>query len=364
MPTAAATAYDSPVTYFSSQRSGTSSRAADGDILTVTGLKVFRVGSFKDSKGRRHTIAAADLDQMVDNFTKLREDGIFVDVPVRADHSDSVSSLAGYFTALRHEGDFLVCDIEFTEPDHAAKYERGTYRSRSLEVATYEDNDGNRYSPVVQGLAFVDLPAVEGLFTRQRGAGEIVDPKETVVPTENLPEPATFRMRGVPTTDIAVVQSYIDELEARPATAPVKFRMGGVEETDPAKIQTSIDAYEAAFTTMRTDGRAEFVKALATAGKITAPQVDDLTAHVQTLNDEQYASFSKFYDAAPGSGLFQKHGGALKPGAPADPANDALDEREVLEAQVSTFRRAGRSEKWIEGTKAFSQLAAMTAAGK
>jgi len=39
----------------------------------------------------------------------------------------------------------------------------GTYISRSAEIGTYDDNEGTIYSPILFGVAWVDIPAVEGL---------------------------------------------------------------------------------------------------------------------------------------------------------------------------------------------------------
>ena len=108
---------------------------------------------------------------MVANFETLRERGLLVDVPVREDHTQTIGNVKGYFTAMRTDGDFLYADIEFTEPDGAEKYNRGTYRGRSIEIGTYETNgaDPEEFAPAVMGLAFVDIGAVEGLYRNYLG---------------------------------------------------------------------------------------------------------------------------------------------------------------------------------------------------
>src|SRR4051812_46957980 len=124
--------------------------------------KIFKAGTFADSVGVRRTWTAEHLALMVSNFNILRDGGIFPNVPVRADHRTSVMSLAGYFSGLSSDAEWLYQDIEFTEPEMFARFKRGTFRGASLEVGFYEDNGESLYWPVVLGSAFVDIPAVEG----------------------------------------------------------------------------------------------------------------------------------------------------------------------------------------------------------
>jgi hypothetical protein len=147
----------------------------------VTDLPVFKTGKVKDSKGRAHNWSVADLDQMVANFTTLRDTGKFPNVPVRANHSRDVNQIGGYYTALRRKGNMLFADIEFTEPEMQAKYERKTYRARSIEIGAYESNDGEVTFPAVMGLAFCDIPAVEGLFSASVSAYENESDREVIL---------------------------------------------------------------------------------------------------------------------------------------------------------------------------------------
>lgn len=148
---------------------GAVSSATEPKIVgnSVTGLRIFRAGTFADSTGKRSRYTRADLDKMVENFDKLTTGGIFPHVPVREDHTRSIASVIGYFTALRRDGNFLVADIEFTEPPAVQKYANKTYRARSAEVGDYIDNDGTSYNPCILGVAFCDIPAVEGLYASQ-----------------------------------------------------------------------------------------------------------------------------------------------------------------------------------------------------
>lgn len=160
----------------------------------IAGMRIFRVGSFKNSDGESTKWTSADLHQMVENFNALKDDGTFPHVPVRENHGRDVRSVVGYFTALRVEGKFLVADLEITEPTAADRYTRGTYRARSLEVGTYETNKGVAYYPTVMGLAFCDIPAVEGLYAAAVASyskGEVRSFGATVAgPGKTRPAPA------------------------------------------------------------------------------------------------------------------------------------------------------------------------------
>src|SRR4029077_15946707 len=81
--------------------------------MIVRGLKVFRVGSFRDSRGRRNEWTAARLQRAVDNFNTLRRSRILPDVPVRLDHTTSIQNVVGYFHELDFDGTFLRADILF-----------------------------------------------------------------------------------------------------------------------------------------------------------------------------------------------------------------------------------------------------------
>lgn len=155
---------------YASTALGDSQTVLDGQ--RITGIRVFRAGKFKNSDGVESKWSVADLKAMVSNFHELRGNGILPHIPVRENHSRDIRSVVGYFADLRVEGQFLVADLDLTEPDAQQRYARGTYRARSLEVGGYETNDGEVYYPTVMGLAFCDIPAVEGLYAAAMSAYE------------------------------------------------------------------------------------------------------------------------------------------------------------------------------------------------
>ena len=126
--------------------------------------KIFRAGTFKDSMGTLRTWTVEQLDQMVENFRILRERNLLGGVPVRVDHDFSAESVVGWVSDVRRDGEFLVADFHMTEPEAFEKWVRGTLEPVSSEIIPYEANTGDVYFPTLIGVAFVDIPAVAGLY--------------------------------------------------------------------------------------------------------------------------------------------------------------------------------------------------------
>lgn len=326
----------------------------------VQGMRVFRAGTFRDSIGIQRTWTVEHLHQMVQNFEALRGD-VFPNVPVKADHFGSVNDVVGYLTRLSVEGEYLAADWEATEPDAFEKLNRGTYRSRSLEVGMYETNDEAFYWPVVHGFAFVDIPAVEGLHRGDKTIAcySAVDTKEPPVTTSTTPpttppptptpappttpepsEPkATFRVGGASVSDFAAVQTHIDRIEAENATLE-KFRA----ETTAAN-------------------RTAFVEGLATSKKIIQPQVEGFKKLVGTMTDEQFTEFRATYDAAPVQSLLADHSAGSTSNPDGQQGGQAVEARVVLEETVDMLRRSGMRDEQLAKTGAYQKLAALNAAG-
>lgn len=330
-------------------------KKADGTGF-VRRLKVFKSGTFADSLGIRRTWTPEHLAQMVSNYEILKTSGIFPDVPVRADHRTSVMSLAGYYDNLSTDGAFLYGDIEFTEPEMFGRFERRTFRGRSMEVGFYEDNDESLYWPVVLGTAFVDIPAVEGLY----GKTHILmsNDKETT-----SVEPTKFRVNGAEVTDPAAVQTHIVNLETALAAAPkpATYRINGAENADPQAVQTHITTLETFASEQRDAGRKAFVNGLVKAGKLPAPQEESVTALVvgagelPGMSDAQFAAFKASYEVAPVIGLFQQNSSVTNP---TGETTSAETQRKNDEDIVAMHRRSGMTEDQIKATASYQRLQA------
>lgn len=152
-------------------RYGTSSPvnfATRGGATVLTDVDIFKAGTFNGL-----TVSALELSALVERFYELRDGNVFLP-PVRLDHSWSILAVIGYIEELRvvaapdmsaggAEAAFLRADLRITEPDAVELIRRGTAINRSSEIGPYITNGGIEYPLVVWGVAFVDIPAVEGL---------------------------------------------------------------------------------------------------------------------------------------------------------------------------------------------------------
>lgn len=354
-------------------------KLANGNTM-VRGLKVFRAGTFKDSKGRKNTWTGDQLGLMKSNFEALRDAGVLVDVPWRTDHTGSVKDIAGYVRAVNTDGRFLYSDLEFTEPDAFDKFQRGTFNARSAEVGFYESNDEDLYWPVLCGVAFVDIGAVEGLYERQdlNNFNLLTDTKDTNVTEAEFLAACAYAQAvidlGLTDTvsqadhQAAVVTARAEATAAAAAQHgagnPVTFtfRVAGADTTDFGAVQLHITALETAQDEARSQSRQDFVKSLVTANKIAATMVDGLQSTVADMSDDAFAAFQKVYEAAPANALFVTHGGS-----PANPGGEAGEIDELIaiaKETVAMHKRGGMSDEQIQHTKSFKDLEALEAQRK
>lgn len=386
---------------------------SDGSAL-LEGVRIFKMGTFKDSLGIEKSWEDVHLQQMEFHYKLLKDNNVLPNVPVRADHSFSVLNVVGYFTDVYRAADdstFLAASLEFTEPEAYEKWKRGTWRSRSLEVGWYETNEGAMYWPVILGLAFVDLPAVEGLYENQVRTSKSGLHIYTLQ-DDNKENGSMFVFNGQSFTDQAECErainyaaweasanyaqacqdweaavNYAAALEAHNANAqalgvqgvtvhtaqPVAnhgapraftFRVNGQSTDDPAVAQQHIDSLESFRREMTKYNRESFIDKLVEDKKITAAQVDEYKAHVaiETMTDDGFASFSKLWEKAPVHSLFAQHHTGEGEGGQGggQPATQTLqDQIDVQEGIVAQLRRSGLSEDKIQKTEAFTKLTAL-----
>lgn len=331
----------SNVRYFSSTLPDLKIEEAKDGTAIVRGLPVFRTGTFRDSLGIQHTWDSSHLQQMVFHYGLLKENGIWRDVPVRADHSFSVDKLVGYLESLSvsagagPEGsDLLLADYAFTEPAAYEKFKRGTYRARSAEIGLYETNDEAMYWPVFMGFAFVDIGAVEGLYSRTT---DKFDGKAVVLFEQERP-------------------SVGDE------NKPTTFTIGGREVADHAAVQDYITTLETAASARVLGDRSAYVDSLVSDHKIAnaKDEVEGLKAVVATFTDEQYRAWKAIQDKAPKMPLFGKFSDDVTNANGEAP--DADQELADQEAIVASLRNAGIDEETIKKGAAFQRLTALKTA--
>lgn len=360
----------------------------DDGSFSVKGVKIFRTGSFRDSQGRMHKVEGSDLDAMVHHFETLTKNGLFTDVPVRKDHSKSVEKVMGYFEKVYRDGDFLVADYGSVSEEDLNKLVTGIFRNVSAEIGVYPGNDEKMYFPTVMGVAYVDIPAVSGLFSQAPagiqfnfGAHTTSENGDFQFEVEQISQDADAFINQWVVSQPEITYYSRDTQEqtvTKENEQTFTFRIGGEETTDFAKVQAHIAQVESDNEALRTENeqyaadaveatktaRAEFVKALAEGDKpkIVSGMVENLTKLAQGMDEEAFAEFKATYEAAPSLRQYAEFGnGSNHDGEDPDKAKleDALL---VAREQVATLRRSGMSEDRIKQTASFRKLTELEAA--
>jgi hypothetical protein len=360
----------------------------DGSAM-VRGVEVFKAGTFRDSLGDQHTWLPEHLTQMVANFNLLKNKGIFPNVPARRDHSGSINNVMGYIDALAVKSGKLVSDIHVTEPTEVDKLARGTYRSVSLEVGMYTDNDEAMYWPVVYGVAYVDIPAVEGLHNKSKdisyfsrvnqgesqmaGTESQTDdrPPQTVIHNHYAQGQVTAGTPGQPAPAPAPAPTPSPNPAPAPAPTPAtpptaSFRIAGAETQDFSAVQKHIDSLELTLKTVDETNRKGFVKGLVDNKQVLAAQQPALEAFALKLDAASYAEWAKTYEGAGALPLLQNHGQGAgantnNPDQGNNETDPVKDRIEVLTETISDFRRVGWNDEKIATTSAAKELARLTA---
>lgn len=351
-------------------------RKLESGATLVEGLRVFRSGTFKDSMGEQHTWESEQLAQMVSNFDMLREKGILPNVPVREGHRSFLGTggtVVGYVSALRAVGGtnptngesvtFLEADFEMTDPTGLQKLQAGTYRARSSEVGLYETNDESFYWPVFQGFAFVDIPAVEGLYSKTATDTPYSVLSEETQVTGTPPTPSTPPVVQPPQPPTPPVSDH-----GAPPAQPQPLMVYGKPVADFAQVQQHITVLEAFESAAKEQGRKDFAAGLVRDNKITAAQLtgtdnNGIEAYCISLSDDQFEAYKTTWTNAPSLSVLSKHSGgtatSTEPGQTGDPANPAgdLDEQiEIQEQVVSKLSKTGMKPEQLKNTLAFQKL--------
>lgn len=341
----------------------------DDGRATLTGLRVFRTGSFVDAYGFESTYTREHLQEMVDHARLLAD--VFPNVPFRADHSRSVNNVVGYITKQYLDGDYLVVDMEFTEPDAAAKWERGTYRARSSEIGFYDTNDGAIYYPVLLGVAFVDIPAVEKLYSKDQGGSSDEPPTryftEAIQPM-NTSNPAQIQVDTAPAQRPPDANVTV-ALELKPAAAPEAalaaeakpqtFSFGGRTLT-AAEVQAELDRIAIAEKEQFNAARAAFARSLVDQNKLGAPQLDAMAELAQSLDPDQFSKLQAVFAGAPALSILANHGdGISNPDGHKGEPTEAEREIAKLEGIVAFHRRSGMDPKVLQGLESYQRLQAL-----
>ena len=367
---------------------------SDSDLLetSTSGLierdiKVFRVGTFTDSFGRTRKWTGEDLDTAASNFKELRDLNILPNVPVRKDHSTSIKDVVAYFTDVRRDGNFLLADWEWVSEEAKHAWDRKQLRNRSIEIGKYTTNSGEEFNPTVVGLAFVDLPAVEGLYRIAEHGENMTTDNQTPEEIAEAAAAAEAEAAATAAAEAEVAAAAAAEAEAaaqkllddaaddalsaandaavaagrelvgahRRPDGAFAFRLDDSDVSDHARVQAHIVELETFRSETIQGARTEFVDALAAGNIVTAPQAEQFRSLVETMNVAQFEQFKGGFDGAQPNNLFGKHDlgdGGLPPGE----IDAQADRISVLESIVANHRYRGATTEVIEKTGSFQEL--------
>lgn len=345
---------------------------AGDKILSVKDLPVFRSGTFRDSMGFPHEYDGDSMRLMVSNFDHLKAQNIFPDVPVRNGHPSEFRSrtqeLIGYVVALRTEdrkgphdgGDYtyLLADVEIIDTEAQSKISSGLWRNRSSEIGLYLDNRDIEYAPTFMGVAYVDIPAVEGLNGFSKDEGDDVhfimeDSMTNMItpPAPKVNEPFSFTLGsqgGI--TDGSAVQEYINSIEAENGNFAKKVADLTSENSELREFKNGVIEGE----------RIDFVTSLIESGKVLASKKDSLTALAKGLNGEQFEAWKDSFEDASSKEILGNYG---KQEQNKTPAGDSADETAAANFEsdkriLGALAASGMTEDQIKGTAAYKSAVA------
>lgn len=356
----------------------------DSGSLVIQRSPVFRSGTFRDSWGEQMTWEDLHIKQMIDNFDYLRDGKLFDDVPVRDGHPSFLlnglpgnGKVVGWHTSLfseklkaphdEEEYNYVLADYEITDPEAAAQIENKTWRNKSAEIGRYKTNSEAEFWPVYVGVAYVDIPAVEGLkFSSSNGAGNgakyfIIDKENRV--GQNAPQSPPAQVQPPAQTPAAPAQTPA----TAPATGALPFSLGatphvfavnGQQVTDFAAVQAHINVLEKFVADVTEQGRKDFVAGLATANKITATQVQATEAFAVSLTPDAFEKYKATWEAAPTHPVLGQHGnGVTNPNNSAQQPVDAKEEQyKIWRGTIAQFKSAGLPIDKIKNTPSYKAL--------
>lgn len=348
--------------------------------LMIEGKPIFRSGTFSDSMGFEHTWEPLHINQMVDHAALLASREIFADVPVRKGHPDwgdifsapsrnAMDELIGYMGNFRAEDrvnpadgntyTYLLADLEIIEETAIKNIKSGLWRNVSAEISTFVTNGNAEYWPVMQGVAYVDIPAVEGLKSQHSKAANqfsIIleedmapepktpsvedDKKKIEAPSEHGKSPATpfsFSIGGKATSDYAAVQAHIN----------------GLEQENKDLNQFKSESIEA--------GKVAFVKSLVADNKIPANVEEAYVNYAKSLTDpNQYGAWKALEEAKPAMAIAQPQAAGFSMSADQVTETDSKDARvEVLKGIVAQHSMGRMTKEQVMATGSYKELVAL-----
>ncbi|QOP65341.1 capsid maturation protease [Gordonia phage Diabla] len=361
-----------PVKTYEKQVDDKSGNGGTVEALIVEGKPIFRSGTFSDSMGIEHTWETLHMQQMVDHATLLSSRGIFEDVPVRKGHPDwgglfsdpvrnAMDELIGYMGNFRTEErvnpadgqtyTYLLADLEILEETAIKNIKSGLWRNVSAEISTYVTNGNAEYWPVMYGVAYVDIPAVEGLKAQHSKAANqfsiILEEDMGSTPSNpNPPVPAEQNTTGEQNN-----QGGSNHSAPAPTPTPAfAFSIGGKQTTDFAAVQAHINGIETENASLKQfkqesveAGRAAFVKSLVETNRVPATEEQKFLDYAKKQTDESFAEWKSMMEAIPVMAVATPQGAGFSQSPDQTQQTDEKAERiDVLKSIVSAHKMGNR----------------------
>lgn len=357
----------------------------DQTALIVEGKPIFRSGTFSDSMGYEHTWETLHINQMVDHAALLSSRDIFSDIPVRKGHPDwgglfsepvrnAMDELIGYMSNLRSEErvnptdgqtyTYLLADLEILEETAIKNIKSGLWRNVSAEVSTYVTNGNAEYWPVMYGVAYVDIPAVEGLKSQHSKAAN----QYSIILEEDMGTDPTKPQPPVPGSDEkdkpeekggAGAQNHSAQQQA-----PISFTIGGKTTTDFAAVQrhiTELENSNAAHEQFKKEtleaARTDFVKGLVASNKINATQEEATIEFAKAQTEENFEAWKSLMEGAPAMQITQPQGAGFAQNHEQVQDIDQKEERiDVLKGIVASHSAGRMSDEQVKQTASYKEL--------
>ncbi len=355
-------------------------------VLVLKRVPVFRSGEFADSMGYEHLWEDFHMQQMVMHYNYLRDSGIFANVPIRADHpsflgGSIIGNVIGYHENLvaekmtspvdGEEYTYLLADMHIIKEEAQQSILSGLWRTRSAEIGPYTSNNKAELWPVYMGVAYVDIPAVEGLeqhlkkYTKsdnkfslmmeEKMTGTTVDPSKLTPPAQVAPtKPFEFSLPGqnanATTTDFAAVQALLNDQFSKITTLTA----------EKAAHETELTTLRGVVQEAKDGVREAFAKKLVDDGKVLASLKDEQIAFCKAMPDEQFAQYSKLMEGVVTNPVLGQYGAQPvntgAPGAQPGGMDPKAEKIAILTEQVQMHSRMGKSAEVIKAYGSYKEL--------
>lgn len=259
----------------------------------VRGVEAFKAGTWR---GKKYT--TQHLQEMADNFKKLRDEGL-LEPPLKVDHSESAKDLIGWVKDLYVEGDSLMADVLFTEEEAIQKVRRGTWKKVSSEIYHHykEESNGKDYGMVFRALSIVSIPHLKNI----RG---IVLNAEMLEEDSNMKLDDFKKLLDEKFNEISKDKADFTELSSKLMDEVKSFMEGEVKKYQEQAEKMADEAQKAKEYAEKLEKQIkekeidEQVKAFSEAGKIVPAQEEALKKLLGALDQEQTKLFNEFMENA------------------------------------------------------------------